>query len=208
MSAESPEASALDGFWDRAYRDGDHLEHWEPDRPSEELPALVATGIVAAGDTVLDIGCGAGTEALCLAALGLSVIGVDRSRVALDIASRRAAESELEIDWRCGSALALPVADGEARLAIDRGCFHVIDRDARARYAAEILRVLAPGGSLLLRGARDDSDEDGLVGFDEGELDELFGPLGFRRGPLVPTVLVARSGSLPSWLVLLVAPGA
>jgi SAM-dependent methyltransferase len=207
LSAESPEAIGLDGFWDRAYRDGDHFEHWEPDRPSEELPALLAAGIVEAGETVLDVGCGAGTEALCLAGLGLSVIGVDRSRVALDIASRRAAEAGLPIDWRYGSALALPVADGEARLAIDRGCFHVIDRESRARYAAEMARVLAPGGSLLLRGAREDSDEDGLVGFDEAELDELFGTLGFRRGPLVPTVLLARSGSLRSWLVLLIAPG-
>lgn len=197
----------LDSFWDRAYRDGDHLEHWEPDRPPEELAALVAVGLVATGDTVIDIGCGAGTEALYLASLGLSVVGVDRSEVALGIAATRAREAGLDVDWRHGDALALPVADGEARLALDRGCFHVIDREARGRYAAEVQRVLAPGGSLLLRGARADDDEEGVVGFDGEELDALFGPLGFRRGPLVPTALVARSGNLASWLVLLAAPG-
>lgn len=197
----------MSSFWDRAYRDGDHLEHWEPDRPSEELAALVALGVVARRETVVDVGCGAGTEALYLAALGLTVIGVDSSEVALGIAAARGREAELDVEWRHGSALALPVSDGEARLIIDRGCFHVIDREARGRYAAEVLRVLTPGGSLLLRGAREDDDEEGVVGFDGEELDALFGPLGFRRGPLVPTALVARSGNLASWLVLLAAPG-
>lgn len=197
---------SLDSFWDRAYRDGDHLEHWEPERPPEELTALMALGVVTSGDTAVDIGCGAGTEALYLATLGLTVIGVDSSEVALEIAAARGREARLDVDWRHGSALAVPASDGEARLVIDRGCFHVIDREARGRYAAEVLRVLAPGGVLLLRGAREDDDEEGVVGFDGEELDALFGPLGFRRGPLVPTVLAARSGDLPSWLVLLTAP--
>lgn len=205
MTAD-PADRALESFWDRAYRDGEHLAHWEPERPPEELGAMVAAGVVSAGDTVVDVGCGAGTEALRLAALGLKVIGVDRSEEALSIAAGRSAEAGLEIDWRRGDALDLPLAAGEARLAIDRGCFHVVDRALRPRYAAEIRRVLSPGGLLLLRGAREDDDEEGVVGFDADELDELFGHLGFSRGPLVPAQLVARSGSLPSWLVVLTAP--
>ncbi|MEZ5332331.1 MAG: class I SAM-dependent methyltransferase [Thermoanaerobaculia bacterium] len=197
--------SPVGSFWDRAYRDGDHLEHWEPERPPEELGALVAAGLVREGDAALDVGCGAGTEALRLASLGLRVIGVDRSAAALEIARERSAEAGLAVDWRQGDALELPVADDSVRLVVDRGCLHVIDRELRERYAAEVSRVLEPGGTLLLRGARSDSDEEGVVGFDDRELDELFGPLGFARGPLVPSHLVARSGTLPSWLVVLTA---
>lgn len=201
-----PRAEVPDSFWDRAYREGDHLEHWEPDRPPEELGALVAAGIVGEGDAALDLGCGAGTEALQLAALGLRVIGVDRSAAALEIARERSAEADLTVDWRQGDALDLPVDDHSIRLVVDRGCFHVIDRELRERYAKEVLRVLEPGGTLLLRGARADSDEEGVVGFSADELDDLFGALGFTRGPLVPSQLIARSGSLPSWLVVLGAP--
>jgi len=50
--------------------------------------------------------------------------------------------------------------------AIDRGCFHYPGPDDRPAYAAELLRVLRPGGKLLLRaslraaGVRNDMDEE------------------------------------------------
>lgn len=190
-------------FWDLAYRDGSHAEHWDPPYPPAELAAAVATGTIPPAATVVDVGCGAGGEAVFLAGRGFRVIGVDASRDALAVAGRRAAAAGVELDLRHGSALDLPLADGEAGFALDRGCFHLLDREDRAGYAAEIERALAPGGALLLRGAREDDEEEGLVAVDAEEVDRWFPAPRFRRGPVVPVPLVARSDTLAGNMVLL-----
>ena len=189
-------------FWDLAYRDGSHAEHWDPPYPPAELAAAVAAGTIPREATVVDVGCGAGGEAVFLAERGFRVIGVDASRDALAVAGRRAAEAGVELDLRHGSALDLPLAGGEAGFALDRGCFHVVEREDRGAYAAEIERTLAPGGGLLLRGARADDEEEGLVAVDEAEVDRWFPAPRFLRGPVVPVPLVARSGTLAGHMVL------
>jgi SAM-dependent methyltransferase len=193
----------IETFWDRAYRDGSYLEHWEAPAVPSELVELIASGGLPAGATALDVGCGSGLEAVFLARSGLSVIGVDSSLPALELARERARAAGVELDLRHGSALALPVDPGSIDLAVDRGCLHSIDREDRPGYAAEIARVLRPGGRLLLRGAREDDEEQGVLGFDGDELDALVPAPAFRRGPLVAIALEARAGSLPGSLALL-----
>lgn len=190
-------------FWDRAYRDGDHLEHWEPGHTPQELVAVVAAGLIPAAGTVLDLGCGGGREAIFLAACGFSAIGLDSSRGALAVARSRAAEAGVEVGWCLGSALALPLAAAAVDFVNDRGCLHLFDRERRDRYAAEIHRVLRPGGCFLLRGAARDCDEEGLVAVNRTEVDRFFLPRGFRRGPVVPVTLTAPSASLAGNLVVL-----
>jgi SAM-dependent methyltransferase len=168
-----------------------------------ELVELVAAGGLPPGATALDVGCGSGLEAVYLARAGCRVIGVDSSRPALALARERAGAAGVALDLRHGSALALPVDPAAIDLALDRGCLHGIDREDRPAYAAEIARVLRPGGLLLLRGAREDDEEQGVLGFDAAELDALFPAPAFRRGPLVPIALEARAGSLPGSLALL-----
>ena len=190
-------------FWDLAYRDGDHLEHWEPLEVPTELNDAVASGLVRRGQTALDIGCGAGSEAVFLASEGIAVIGVDASPVALEIARRRSEEANVIVDWRQGDAVHLPVRDNAVDFALDRGCFHIISRRRRRRYAREVARVLRPGGALLLRGAREDDEEAGLIGLDRSEIERLFGSRGFDCGPLSPMTIRARSGELKAVKVVL-----
>ncbi|HLE85707.1 MAG TPA: class I SAM-dependent methyltransferase [Thermoanaerobaculia bacterium] len=168
-----------------------------------ELVELVDSGGLPAGATALDVGCGSGLEAVYLARSGLSVIGVDSSLPALELARERARAAGVELDLRHGSALALPVEAGSIDLALDRGCLHGIEREDRPAYAAEIARVLRPGGRFLLRGAREDDEEQGVLGFDGAELDALFPAPAFARGPLLAIELEARAGSLPGNLALL-----
>lgn len=200
----------FESFWDRAYRAGDHLEHWEAPSVPGELAALVSAGPalgLAPGATALDVGCGSGQEAVFLAAAGMEVIAVDSSRPALELARERAAAAGVDLDLRAGSAFDLPVASDSVDLVLDRGCLHSIDRDDRPDYAAEIARVLAPGGLFLLRGARDDDEERGLVGIGAGEIDRLFPAPEFTRGPVVPVVLAAPAGDLAGHLVVLRSRG-
>jgi SAM-dependent methyltransferase len=142
-----------------------------------------------------------------LATHGIAVIGVDASPVALELARQRAREANVVVDWRQGDVGRLPVRDGSVDLALDRGCFHVIPRRRRRLYARQVARVLRPGGTLLLRGARHDDEELGLVGFDRSELDRRFGCRGFACGALEPLTLRARSGDLPAWSVRLTLEG-
>jgi SAM-dependent methyltransferase len=193
----------IETFWDRSYRDGSYLEHWEAPAVPAELMALVASGGLPVGATALDVGCGSGLEAVYLARSGLSVIGVDSSLPALELARERARAAGVALDLRPGSALALPIESAAIDLALDRGCLHGIEREDRPAYATEIARVLRPGGRFLLRGAREDDEEQGVLGFDAAELDALFPAPAFRRGPLVPIALEARAGSLPGSLALL-----
>ncbi len=189
-------------FWDLAYRDGDYLEHWESPHPPQELVAMVAAELIPAGATVLDVGCGAGAEAIFLACLGFRMIGVDTSVEAIEIAGSRAADAGAEVDFRLADATHLPLAGGSIDFALDRGCFHVIDRERRPDYARELHRVLCPGARFLLRGAAADDEEEGVVAVDAEEIGRVFGGC-FSRGPIVPLAMIAESGVLAANLVVL-----
>ncbi len=193
----------IESFWDLAYREGDHLEHWEPAHPPQELAATIAAGLIPSGGTVLDVGCGAGRETIFLAQCGFRAIGVDSSREALKIARQRSEAAVIAVDWRLGDVLELPVDDSSVDFATDRCCFHVLDRDVRSLFAQEIDRVLRPGGALLLRGAARDDEEAGLVAVDAEEIDRYFIADRFERGPVVPIVLEAPAEALQGKLVLL-----
>ncbi len=190
-------------FWDLAYEHGDHLEHWESPYPPQELVAMVAAEQIPAGATVLDVGCGAGSETIFLAGCGFRSVGIDSSVKAIEIARARAAEAGVEVDFRLADATDLPLGGGSIGFASDRGCLHVIDRDRRSDYARELHRVLAPGARLLLRGAAADNDEEGVIAVDAAEIDHTFVAAGFSRGPIVPVSMVAESGVLEGNLVVL-----
>lgn len=82
---------------------------------------------------------------------GASVVAVDRSEAMIaamwsgagDVASARAV---------CGDWRALPCADGSVDLALGDGCFSMLAYPEGYRaVAAEIRRVLAPGGRFVMR---------------------------------------------------------
>ena len=111
-----------------------------------------APGRPAAGETVIDIGSGAGTDAL-LAGLAVGekghVIGVDPTEAMLAKARNSATTmAARQVEFRKGSAEALPVKSGTADLVISNGVLNLAADKAPA--FREILRVLAPGGRLHL----------------------------------------------------------
>jgi ubiquinone/menaquinone biosynthesis C-methylase UbiE len=105
---------------------------------------------VRAGQAVLDVGCGPGTDLGRLAdavSPGGSVVGVDNDPAMLAEARRRLADRP-EVSIWSGDAHALPLADASVdRARIDRVLQHVADP---AGVLAEALRVLRPGGLLAM----------------------------------------------------------
>jgi len=110
---------------------------------------VVDRAALAAGEHVVDIGCGTG-PATRLAARRLAgtgrLIGLDIDPVRIVLAGKLAAQEELAIEWLEGSALDLPFDDGTFDAALC--CLTLQFLPDRAKGLREIRRVLKPGGRL------------------------------------------------------------
>ena len=112
------------------------------------LPHFVELADLAAGQRVLDLGCGTGGFARALAQrLQAEVIGAD---VAAHLLRHAAAQStHLPLRWVLGQAEALPLADQ----TVDRVLMSLVLHQIANRQQAlqEVYRVLRPGGRVLVR---------------------------------------------------------
>lgn len=196
--------ATVDNFWEQAYRSGEYRKHWDYSAPSQELVALVAAGLIAPHARVLDVGCGSGREAVFLAECGCDVAGVDISPRALELARRRAWDEGVEVEWLEGSFFDLPVEDMSVDFINDRGALHLVAEKSRPRYAAEVRRVLKPGGCVLIRGAGpNETGGEHFTPVTEESIDRHFPPSEFRRGPVLPITLISDGGTLDANIVVL-----
>ncbi len=104
------------------------------------------------GATVLDVGCGAGTD-LLLAALRVgpsgTAIGVDMTDAMCAHAARGARVSGLtNVELHQADATELPVGDESVDVVISNGALNLVPEKERA--IAEIARVLKPRGRLQI----------------------------------------------------------
>lgn len=119
---------------------------------SPVLAGLVASGALSPGLDVLDLGCGRGSDALPLAALGARVTGVDVNPTSIAAAKRRARDLDLHVDFRVGDVLAgLPFPGRSFDAVVDTLLFNNLEDGELGPYAKEVARVLRRGGRIVLQ---------------------------------------------------------
>ena len=131
---------------------------WLDGIPEPTIASLAGTGnpfslgVLAMGEHVVDVGCGAGIDTLIasrmIGAEGRA-IGVDMTPAMLEKARRSAVEMGVEnVEFREGVAEALPVPDEWADVVISNGVMNLFpDKVAGLR---EMARVLRPAGRLQI----------------------------------------------------------
>lgn len=97
---------------------------------------------------VLDLGCGSGEEVIPLLRRGARVIGIDLSPELIEVAKQRLRVEGLDAEVRVGSAYETGLADSSADVIFCMSLIHHLDI-SKAR--GEMLRILRPGGVIILK---------------------------------------------------------
>lgn len=175
-------------FYDAIAEDYADRFRAEPSSPVDRSVLATFAELVGAGGRVADLGCGPGRVTAHLASLGLDTHGLDLSESMLAVARR----DHPELRFEQGSMFDLGLPDGSLAGAVSwYSTIHTPDERLPALFA-ELARVLAPGGYLL-------------VGFQVGDVprthDRPFGhdvTLAFlRRRPEQVSRLLAEAGLAP-----------
>jgi SAM-dependent methyltransferase len=132
--------------WDASYHDGP--PPWDIGRPQPAIMRVASKGGFAGA--VLDAGCGTGENALHVASLGLSVLGVDVAETALAIARAKADARRIKVEFAAADAFQLERLGRKFESVLDCGLFHTFDGNERSGYVASLASVTEHDGTLYV----------------------------------------------------------
>ena len=115
--------------------------------PESMFDRLAAFDVGQPGHTVIDLGTGTGTLARGFAVRGCDVIGVDPDRRMISEAKRLDRQGEVRITYVAARAEFTGLKSGMAELVTAGQCWHWFDQP---RVTAEVIRLLKPGGKLVI----------------------------------------------------------
>jgi ubiquinone/menaquinone biosynthesis C-methylase UbiE len=185
--------------WDASYH-GDTAP-WDIGRPQPAIVRLAAEG--GFGGAVLDAGCGTGENALHIASLGLSVLGVDVAETALAIARAKADDHGIEIEFAAADAFQLERLDRKFETVVDCGLFHTFDAEERPEYLASLASVTERGGTLYVLCFSDAGPDTGPHPISQKELRAAFTRSnGWNVAAIEPDRIQTRyhDEGAPAWL--------
>lgn len=129
---------------DDIWRLGDYAPTSRQLEPAAQ--ALVERANVRANERVLDLGAGHGNVALAAAERGADVTACDISPTMCANGEQRCRAHGYEIAWHLGDAQALPFDDHAFDVVLSN--FAVIFASDHGRAAAELARIVRPGGRM------------------------------------------------------------
>jgi SAM-dependent methyltransferase len=186
--------------WDASYRDGP--APWDIGRPQPAIVRLVSEGGFAGA--VLDAGCGTGENALLLASLGLSVLGVDVAETALATAREKADDRGIEVEFVAADAFHLERLGRRFETVLDCGLFHTFNGDERTQYVAGLASVTERDGTLYVLCFSDDGPDTGPHPISQEELRAAFNTSnGWNVAAIQPDRIQTRyhDDGAPAWFV-------
>jgi SAM-dependent methyltransferase len=185
--------------WDASYHDGP--APWDIGRPQPAIVRLASEGGFAGA--VLDAGCGTGENALHVASLGSSVLGVDVAETALAIARDNALDRGIEVEFAAADALGLERLGRTFETVLDCGLFHTFDGHERPRYVSSLASVTEQGGTLYVLCFSDEGPDTGPHPISQDELRAAFSAgNGWTVAAIEPDRVQTRfhDDGAPAWL--------
>jgi len=154
--------------WDAMYREG--TPPWETGMPSGELIRVLDEGLIRPG-TALEIGCGTGADAVCLARRGFELTAVDSSPTALERARTRAQQHSAAIRFVLGDVFEFAPQLEPFDFVYDAGFYHFIRQTDLDRFLDLLWKITRPGSLYLaLAGSTDETAEGGPPQVSEDEI--------------------------------------
>ncbi len=154
---------------------------WDTGVPSRELVRAIEAGELP-GVTVLELGCGTGTNAIELTRRGYRVTAVDLVELPVEKGREKARKANVTVDFRVGDLTRLDLG-GPYDVLFDAGVYHGMrQRDLRG-FLAALNRVSRPGTRWLsLAGNANEPHPNGPPVVTEAEIrSELSGPFRIVR---------------------------
>ncbi len=130
-------------------RTADVYSRMRQTRDERGLDALVALSGAGSADRVLDVACGPGFLTMAFAKSCAQVTGFDATDAFIELARAEARDRGLDnLHFEHGDAQRLPFAEASFDVVSCRAAFHHFPHPDRV--LAEMIRVLAPGGRVLV----------------------------------------------------------
>jgi SAM-dependent methyltransferase len=133
--------------WEAVYRRGP--TPFDRDDPLPWVVELADRGEIHGA--VLDAGCGAGHNALFLAARGFPATGVDVAPTAVRRARDKAAVRDVDVEFAVADVRDLSAYRGRFDTVVDIGCLHSLAAPDRPGYAAALHAATRPGAVAHVR---------------------------------------------------------
>jgi SAM-dependent methyltransferase len=140
--------------FDPAYRGAGPFSHagkppWSLGEPQPEIAALIEQGRIHG--EVLDAGCGEAALCMRLAEAGYTVVGLDLSPIAIDLARTDAAQRNLTTaTFEVADMSTFTGYDRRFGTIVDSTLFHSMPIELREPYLASVARAAAPGASYFI----------------------------------------------------------
>ncbi len=126
--------------------------HWDTGETPTEVVEAFTAGSIPPG-SVLDLGCGTGTNVIFMAQQGRVAIGIDFVPAAIAKARAKAIQAGVAncAQFYVGDVTRLKELDlPQCAFALDMGCFHGLNQEGQHRYIEGLSARLQPGGQLML----------------------------------------------------------